>query len=77
MTMEWHGTLLFHGNDVLASIGRDHRKGLWFAKHRRWVHQYANPITKGCKTEAGIKRRCEYYASLWLVAGKPELDGDQ
>lgn len=70
MSFKWHGTLLFHENDVVASI-REHVTKGWFASHLTWVNKNLNPTTKPCKTETGIKRRVERYARIWLVAGKP------
>lgn len=73
MSMEWHGTLLFVGERCIASIS-SHVANQWHAVHHTWVHRNLKPTYTPCKTEAGIRRRCERYAQVWVVAGKP--DGD-
>lgn len=72
MSIEWHGTLLFSGNQCIASIY--HNEAGWRAAHLSWVNKHLKPTYKPCKTEVGIRRRCERYAQVWIVAGKPEGD---
>ena len=71
MSIEWKGTLAYADKQVVASI-RKHVTTGWYASHLTWVYKNLNPITKPCKTEAGIKRRVERYANIWVVAGKPK-----
>lgn len=70
MSIKWHGTLAYADKDLVAGI-RKSDKG-WYAAHLTWVTKYLKPPRTPCKTEAGIKRRVERYARIWLVAGKPK-----
>jgi hypothetical protein len=72
MSIEWKGTLLFSEGRCVASIY--HTDKGWWSIHHSWVHKHLKPKHTPCKTIAGIKRKVERYARVWLVAGKP--DGD-
>jgi len=74
MSIEWTGTLALVDKQVVGSIRL--RNNGYHASHLTWVMKNLNPTMTPCKTEAGIKRRVERYAHVWLVAGKPEPDGD-
>jgi hypothetical protein len=74
MSIEWTGTVALVGGRIVGSIRL--RNNGYHASHLTWVMKHLKPTMKPCQTEAGIKRRVERYAQVWVVAGKPEPDGD-
>ena len=75
MNIEWVNDCAGHyfayvNSRCVASITQGERG--WWSSFNHSIDRLLRPPYTTCKTLAGIKRRVEKYATLWVIAGRPE-----